>query len=500
MVDRSFSYVDDKYLDYLNACIEEATKIIANPESQDLAVFLNRRGIEHANLAENADHGFLDLLYELFAYQPFKSILDTDTKSGVYDLRAIHNLSLLTSIFAKYEYLHHVSFLSPKYLSTELDRLFNLYLAFLWRGGIGEFEDETEYVPSGCVSFMTIHQSKGMEFPIVVVDTTNAAPRRSAQAEAIQNIINRYGSREEFEPARDIKYFDFWRLYYTAFSRAQDVLVVGTAAKPSKYFENVFEELPSCDVSNLANSKELEISSIKEQNLKATLSFTSHIAVYEGCSLQYKFHNELDFTYGSNAYTLFGSLVHQTIEDLHKAALRGETELITPENMEAWFNANYETFSKSEHAYLAEPQKEAAKKQVARYMENQQGRWDLIREAEVPVSLVKPDYIMVGKIDLVRGKDGTVELVDFKSERKPDMYKDADKLKRYREQLQQHPGEDECRDRTAHQGRASVSFDSLAGPPGGGRVLRPERHVVGGKELHRPPKPRRRLRTCAQTG
>lgn len=212
VVDRSFSYVDDKYLDYLNACIEEATKIIANPESQDLAVFLNRRGIEHANLAENADHGFLDLLYELFAYEPFKSILDTDTKSGVYDLRAIHNLSLLTSIFAKYEYLHHVSFLSPKYLSTELDRLFNLYLAFLWRGGIGEFEDETEYVPSGCVSFMTIHQSKGMEFPIVVVDTTNAAPRRSAQAEAIQNIINRYGSREEFEPARDIKYFDFWRL------------------------------------------------------------------------------------------------------------------------------------------------------------------------------------------------------------------------------------------------------------------------------------------------
>ena len=436
VVDRDFSYVDDRYLDYLNACIEAAKDELTKPEARELAAYLNRRGLEHANMVENADHGFLDLLYELFSYEPFKSILDTDTKLGVYDLRAIHNLSLLTNIFAKYEYLHHLSVLTPKKLSTELDRLFNLYLAFLWRGGIGEFEDETEYVPSGCVSFMTIHQSKGMEFPVVVVDTTNATPRRNTQAEIIQGIIDRYGSREEFEPVEDIKYFDFWRLYYTAFSRAQDVLIVGTATKPSKCYEGVFEKLPPCNVESLAESKDLEISQVKEQNLKTLLSFTSHISVYEGCSLQYKFYNELDFTYARDAYMLFGSLVHQTIEDLHKAALRGETDLITQENMEAWFDANYETLSKSEHAYLAEPQREAAKKQVARYMESQQGKWDSIREAEVPVSLVKPDYIIVGKIDLVRGQDGTVELVDFKSERKPDMYKDADKLGRYREQLQ----------------------------------------------------------------
>ena len=436
VVQRGFDYVDDRYLDYLEACIEAARAEVTKPEARELKVHLNRRGLEHASLSENADHGFLDLLYELFAYDPFRSILDTDTRAGVYDLRPLHNLSLLTGIFAKYEYLHHVSFLSPKYLESELDRLFNLYLAFLWRGGIGEFEDETEYVPSGCVSFMTIHQSKGMEFPFVVVDTTNAIPRRNSQVEVIQRIVDQYGSREEFEPPEDIKYFDFWRLYYTAFSRAQDVLVVTTAAKPTKCFESVFENLPECSPGELAHSKELEISDVKEQNLKAMLSFTSHIAVYEGCSLQYKFHNELEFTYGSNAYTLFGSLVHQTIEDLHKTALRDEVEQITRENMEAWFNANYETLSKSEHAYLAEPQKEAARKQVARYMESQNGRWDQIREAEVPVSLVKPDYIIVGKIDLVRGQDGTVELVDFKAERKPDMYKEADKLRRYREQLQ----------------------------------------------------------------
>ena len=46
-----------------------------------------------------------------------------------------------------------------------------------------------------------------------------------------------------------------------------------------------------------------------------------------------------------------------------------------------------------------------------------------IKQAEVDVSFVQPEYIIEGKIDLVKGEGDTVELVDFKSERKPDMEK-----------------------------------------------------------------------------
>ena len=71
-----------------------------------------------------------------------------------------------------------------------------------------------------------------------------------------------------------------------------------------------------------------------------------------------------------------------------------------------------------------------------RYAERQAGAWDQIREAEVDVSLVKPDYIIEGKIDLIKGEDDTVELVDFKSEKKPDMVRDRERLEQYRRQLQ----------------------------------------------------------------
>ena len=75
---------------------------------------------------------------------------------------------------------------------------------------------------------------------------------------------------------------------------------------------------------------------------------------------------------------------------------------------------------------------------MLRYFRRNQHDWSRIRDAEVDVSLVKDEYILKGTIDLMVGEDQTVELVDFKSEKKPDVNNPADrgKLERYRRQLE----------------------------------------------------------------
>ena len=118
-----------------------------------------------------------------------------------------------------------------------------------------------------------------------------------------------------------------------------------------------------------------------------------------------------------------------------EAAILNEESEITHENIEKWFDANYSSLSKTEHSYLAAQQLEAALKQVIRYADRQHGNWSTIQQAEVDVSLVKPDYIIDGKIDLIKGEGDTVEIVDFKSERKPDLEKSREKLEQYRRQL-----------------------------------------------------------------
>jgi DNA helicase II / ATP-dependent DNA helicase PcrA len=434
---RSFDYVDESLCRYYVDCIILTNTMLAKPDHKKLLHWIREKGKLHCTLKINTDYAFSGLIYQLFEFKPFKNYLDLNINVGVIDLRPTRNIAMLSQIVNKYEYLHRVDVLSGKKIESDTERLFNMYLRFLFHGGIAEYEDDSEYAPSGCVSFLTIHQSKGMEFPIVVVGSLSNVPRKSID-ELIIEIEEKYFKRAAFEPYDKIKYFDFWRLYYTAFSRAQNLLVLScneTKKEPSKYFDNVYSELKAYEADEF-NITAFDFEEVKDVNLKETYSFTSHISVYENCALQYKFFKELGFTPIRVGATVFGVLIHQTIEDIHRAAMRKEEHLITPQNINTWLMANYTTLSKSEHTYLGQPQIDAALKQVNRYAEKQKGRWNIIQEAEVEVSLVKPNYIIEGTIDLIRGDCDTVELVDFKSEKKPDLVADKEKIEHYKKQLQ----------------------------------------------------------------
>lgn len=431
-----YHFLQQEHSRYYRDCILAANEFLTKPENTEFMKWVRNQGKVHVTLKGTTDYTYSGLLYQMFEYEPFLSILGTDMTAGVVDVRPARNLALLSRVIGKYEYLHRIDVLNGKTINSNTEKFFNLYLRLLYDGGINEYEDDAEYAPSGCVSFLTIHQSKGMEFPIVLVDSLSSVPRKNSR-DLIMEIEEKYFQRPAYEPYSEMKYFDFWRLYYTAFSRAQDLLVLTcdeNKRTPSKYFKDPYSELPSVESPEF-NITDFTCKDVKAVNLKDTYSFTSHITVYETCALQYKFYKELEFMPVRAGAMIFGMLVHETIEDVHRAALRKEEATITADNVKKWFDSNYASISKSEHSYLAEPQREAALKQVLRYVERQHGDWSLIRQAEVDVSLVKPDYIIEGKIDLVKGENGTVEIVDFKSEKKPDLVKQADRLEQYRRQL-----------------------------------------------------------------
>lgn len=436
---KNFPYDFPKlYTYYEQDCITAAKDLIIKYRDT-LGKWITEKIHIHSRLEEeNTDYAFVGLLYQLFQFEPFSEYLGIDMGIGVTDERPARNLSILTSILGKYEYLHRIDVFTANNIKQTVEKFFNMYLRFLYDGGITEYEDDSEYAPSGCVSFMTIHQSKGMEFPIVFVDSLNATPRNNSDS-LLEEIENKYFRRSVFETRTDIKFFDFWRLYYTAFSRAQNLLVLscyekkGRGASPSKYFEECYWELADYEDVDL---EDIKLESVKPVNIKDTFSFTSHIALYENCALQYKFFKELGFTQVRIGATLFGTLVHETIEDVHRAAMRKEEETIIPENVREWFDTNYVTLSKSEHSYLGQAQIEAAYKQVMRYVERNRNDWNRIQDAEVEVSLIKPNYILLGKVDLIRGEGNTVEIVDFKSEKKPNILIETEELRRYRRQLE----------------------------------------------------------------
>ena len=424
---------------YDQECFAPFTEELRKSENKDLLDWARPTAKKHYVLTGNTDYGFTDLFYKLIQFPLFSRFLEEDEHGRLINERAARNLSMLSRLLTKYEYLHHISVLNPGYLEGNIKTLFNTFIRFLSEGGIDEYEDSSEYAPSGCVSFLTIHHSKGLEFPVVLVGSLNAIPRK--QYTALDELLEQdYLSRPPFEPIEHTKFFDFWRLYYTAYSRAQNVLgltcqeITGKGRTPSKHFVDYYDDLPSWRDAAFIPER-LKLDEVKEVNLKREYSFTSHLTLFENCAQQYLFFKELEFSPVRKSPILFGTLVHQTIEDIHKTVLRGEQEKLSHEQIRAWFETNYKYLTKRERVYLAEPIREVAIGHVLRYHDRQNGDWSRIVEAEVDISLVKDQYTLKGSVDLITGEDDTVEIVDFKSEKKPDMEKDKEKLRRYQRQL-----------------------------------------------------------------
>lgn len=439
----TFPEYHPEFGNYLNACVAKFGEELK--ADKDLLVFVKNAIERHAFIGnQTLDYAFSALFYQLFQFKCFAQHLgDANSQLGVIDSRPARNLAILSKLLTKFEYLENVEVLSVKNIQYIMKRFICDYMAFLYDGGIEEYEDEAEYAPSGCVSFMTIHQSKGLEFPVVFVCSLWETPRK--QYSALDQVLQEnFYHKRPFEPIDQTKYFDFMRLYYTAYSRAQNLLCLSCPERdvgqkiPSAYFRESYGNLISWQLLKDEEWSEIKLDSIKKANIKNEYSFTSHVLVYENCPMQYKFFKELEFSPVRQGSIVFGSLVHQTIEDIHKAVIQGHPEIVTPEKIASWFNVNYENIKKKEHAYLSEPVRDAAIKQVVTYAEREKDRWDRIKEAEVDVSLIEKDFILKGQIDLVRNDNGHIDIVDFKSEGKPDINSEEgrERLGKYKRQLE----------------------------------------------------------------
>ena len=422
--------ITDDMRRYYISCVKEANVIFQ--ADKDLHDYIVRQQKESVALKGDSDLSLLDLFYRLISFQPFKGYLQADLNDIVIKTRAARNLSEISRMLSKYAFLHDMHQVTAENKITIAEELFNIYLRYYYEDGIGEYEDDYEYAPKGCISFMTIHQSKGLEFPVVVVGSLSGTPRRERDS-LLYTMESRFFNRIPFEPMNDIAYFDFWRLYYTAFSRAQNLLVLaGNAEKRKKYFERQFFVLPEINTFSQKDAFE----TIKAVHYKRMYSFTSHIAVYEGCPMQYKYYKEYGFAQNRMFHTSVGSLVHATLEDLNKCIMIGQEERITEEAIKEWFYLNYQAMQEQTGYYLTEEQQENALQQVLQYYTHRKNDLHKVWKAEEEINLVLPDYILQGIIDLIEGENDTVEIVDYKTGAKPDAARYPERVSHYKKQLE----------------------------------------------------------------
>jgi DNA helicase-2/ATP-dependent DNA helicase PcrA len=184
---------------------------------------------------------------------------------------------------------------------------------------------------------MTIHQSKGLEFAVVIVDSLDK--RFGVQKEVDRDLLP-YCKRGIYETEKQMTEFDRLRHYYVAFSRAQKLLVLTTNSRPQLWFSPIWDGLDQFPYIKMDLLRAQRFSSKPQFIPKKTYSFTQ-INVYNTCPQQCLFYKVYGFQPSRSAQVLFGSLVHHTIEDIHRAVI--ENQEFTEEDIEKWFEENYQS-------------------------------------------------------------------------------------------------------------------------------------------------------------
>ena len=93
---------------------------------------------------------------------------------------------------------------------------------------------------AGMVAVTTIHQAKGLEWPVVAVGSLDG----SGGADEVGHDLYPYFPHLPLEPPERIEDCDRMRQHYVAFSRAQRLLILTAAAPPAPHFTSIWEGLP----------------------------------------------------------------------------------------------------------------------------------------------------------------------------------------------------------------------------------------------------------------
>ncbi|MDC7224968.1 MAG: ATP-dependent helicase, partial [Spirochaetales bacterium] len=189
----------------------------------------------YSSLEKETTRTFSSLFYELIGFPLFSEFLEGPPYREGYGPGNPVNLSTLAALMVKFESLEGIGLITPENKEGHLRTLLNVFLRFLREGGLGEYEGSPETAPSGSVLFLPIRHARGREFPVVLVGSLELKPRK--RYVGLEEMRKGKGLFVESEdPPEDGDLFDFWRLFYSAFSRAKNLLVL-TSPAPSRYFQ-----------------------------------------------------------------------------------------------------------------------------------------------------------------------------------------------------------------------------------------------------------------------
>lgn len=326
-----------------------------------------------------------------------------------------YNLGKFSQLISDYEIIH-----------------FNSDAASLYQGFAGFLQHQAaDYYPEGwegagfatpdAVQVMTVHQAKGMEFPVVFIPNLlrNRFPSKRQGGRKWSHVIPseavigaaRYEGCEEDER----------RLFYVALTRSKKYLFCSWAPQASKglyakqsQFVNEVTAVPSYVLTREPPAEAVDKITPAPGVSEAEVVLTfSELKYFYQCPYQFKLRFMYGFNPGFHEKIGFGKSLHDALAEVHRKALDGE--YLKPDQVPDLLNTHFHL----PYAWqsLKDDMRLQADKALRRYLSENGAMLDKVEYAEKTIELKLAEGIVVhGRIDLIRRLDTKeVIIIDFKS-------------------------------------------------------------------------------------
>lgn len=383
-------------------------------------------------LNKKVNISLLDILYRFFRYEPFVTIL-----KEIKHEKMQKNISRLMELVMSFCQIESVYYINEKNIVDFTRLFFDAFIGFIKEEKVNEFQEETVIPEKDQISLLTIHASKGMEYPVVIMASLWDRPfeKRLYGFDLELNQHLKSFGKADFEPASYTEKLDFYKKYYTGFSRPENLLLLAGMNDQSNKslisgeIRPLFNDLPDItpiDISGLEKS-------VYEDNMaKDIYSYTGDIAQYNFCPRSYKFFRKYRFTKTLNVGMTYGNLVHETLEFINKDVIEGNKPSLDRVNQELRAIAYNKYIAGA--SFITEDMLARAFAEIEKYY-NYMDRFEQIKGSEVSISLAKEDFLLTGNVDMVYQENGKLAIIDFKTGRNPRETGNQELLDQYLGQL-----------------------------------------------------------------
>lgn len=290
---------------------------------------------------------------------------------------------------------------------------------------------DTDWTENDAVNILTIHASKGLEFPVVFL--VNLVQQRFPTGQRKEQIPIPDDLVKEILPEGDYHLEEERRLFYVGMTRARDSLFLtaanyyGEGKRERKISPFIIDTLGEKVVSRQKKSgiKQLALLEWRKKEepekpvIRQPLEYLSYsqIETFLTCPLQYKYRYLLKIPVPRNAAGSFGSSVHLALQKFYEKVKRGEKPL--KEDLlnlftDVWIPVGYGTKK------YEESMKERGRIMLTTFYDT------AYNPGIIPLSLeqvfkirLTPALKLGGKIDRIDLNGGKMEIIDYKTGKRP---------------------------------------------------------------------------------